>query len=139
MYCSSNQLDWDQSLPYICWAYNTTRHVSSKFSPYYLLYGREPRLVLDSVLNHPIQSDSVQDIIDRMEESRDIAKDFIIDSQLRNKTFYDDKRRDSPFKVNDKVMVFTPIKKKGLSEKLLHKYFGAVYHQKGGLSRHCTG
>jgi len=47
MYVSLDQRDWDKYIPYCVYAYNTSRHEINKFSPYYLLFGREPTLPVD--------------------------------------------------------------------------------------------
>ena len=36
--------DWDTFLPYAMLSYNTTVHKGTKFSPYYLVFGKEARL-----------------------------------------------------------------------------------------------
>ena len=36
--------DWDQHLPYILFAYRASMQESVKESPFYLVYGRDPRL-----------------------------------------------------------------------------------------------
>ena len=47
MYISANQKDWDEFLPSILFAYHTLLQATTGDSPFYLLYGREPRLPLD--------------------------------------------------------------------------------------------
>ncbi|XP_059351391.1 uncharacterized protein LOC132087992 [Daphnia carinata] len=47
MYVSSDHRDWDEVLPYVCFAYNTSRQESTGFSPFFLMYGREPLLPSD--------------------------------------------------------------------------------------------
>lgn len=42
--------DWDQRLPYVLFAYRASQKQSTMESPFYLLYGRDPRLPTDSVL-----------------------------------------------------------------------------------------
>ena len=124
MYCNDDQTNWPDSLPYITFSYNTVEHQSTGFSPYRLLYGREPRYPIDALLRAPVLCQTSQNFAKTMEESRLLANEFIKNAQLKNKIAYDLKRTDNPFKVGDKVLVFTPIRKVGKSEKLLHRYFG---------------
>ena len=124
MYCNTDQLNWDDALPYITWAYNTSRNATTQFSPYFLLFGREPRLFIDNVLKLPSSNECLDDIIVQMQDALTLAKDFTIETQCRNKLFYDAKHKTHPFKYGDKVMVYTPVRRVGKSEKLLHRYFG---------------
>ena len=47
MYVNSKHTDWDEILPYITFAYNTSRQGSTGKTPFYLIYGREARLPMD--------------------------------------------------------------------------------------------
>ncbi|KZS03119.1 Uncharacterized protein APZ42_034227 [Daphnia magna] len=51
MYVSSDHKDWDESLPFVTFAYNTSRHESTGRTPFYLVYGREAVLPIDGALN----------------------------------------------------------------------------------------
>ena len=44
MFVSDNQKDWDEFLPSILFAYRTSPQATTGDSPFYLMYGREPRL-----------------------------------------------------------------------------------------------
>lgn len=50
IYCNEYQRDWDQLLPFVKFAYNSSTHETTKFSPYYLLYGQEPRFPFELAL-----------------------------------------------------------------------------------------
>ena len=45
--------DWDEHLPYLLFAYRVAVQESTQRSPFYLLYGREPRVPTDTALNQP--------------------------------------------------------------------------------------
>ncbi len=45
-------LDWDELLPYCVFAYNISVHKSTKLLPYYILYGREPKLPIDHMFGN---------------------------------------------------------------------------------------
>ena len=61
---------------------------------------------------------------DLVDESKHLAKHWIREVQLKNKALYDEKRVDRNFVVGDRVLVYTPVRKVGKSEKLLHRFFG---------------
>ena len=44
---NQQQNNWDEFLDEILFAYRTSIQDSSKYSPFYLMYGREPRLPID--------------------------------------------------------------------------------------------
>ena len=46
-YVSENQRDWDQKLDQLTFAYNTATHEGTKHSPFYLMFGRKPKVPLD--------------------------------------------------------------------------------------------
>ncbi len=48
-------MDWNELLPYCTFNYNISVHASTKLSPYYVLYGRKPRLPLDYMFGGLVQ------------------------------------------------------------------------------------
>ncbi len=49
MYVSADHSDWDSALPYVRFAYNTSRQETTGRSPFFLMYGRHPVLPVDAI------------------------------------------------------------------------------------------
>ena len=43
LYVRSDHRNWDRFIPFLVYAYNTARQESTKFSPFYLVYGRDAK------------------------------------------------------------------------------------------------
>jgi transposase InsO family protein len=131
MFVSDNQKDWDEYLPAILFAYRTSPQATTGDSPFYLLYGREPRLPLDITLLPPKVdrlSTSIAEhrarIVSQLEEAQRLAKQNTERTQQQMKERYDLKTAPVPFTIGQRVWVFTPKTRKGLSKKLLHRWHG---------------
>ena len=98
MYVSSKHKNWDDILPFITYAYNTAKHETTDFTPFYLLYARSPRSCLDTILPFALHTDdSVAQTLCRAEEARQIARLRTLASQDRSKQRYDRRRDDVSF------------------------------------------
>ncbi|KAM7281938.1 DDE-type integrase/transposase/recombinase [Ixodes scapularis] len=69
-------------------------------------------------------SDDAQVVAQRAEEVRQLARLRIQAQQRVDTGRYNLRRRDVHFQPGDRVWVWTPIRRRGLSEKLLKRYFG---------------
>jgi hypothetical protein len=49
-YVSEHQIDWDEWLPLCNLAYNSSLHSTTKYTPFFLMFGRELRLPVELVL-----------------------------------------------------------------------------------------
>lgn len=59
VYTNKNQTNWDEYLPHVTFAYNTSKQDTTHFSPFMLVYGREPVLPLEAnLLESPAPKDS---------------------------------------------------------------------------------
>ena len=131
MYVSANHKDWDEFLLSILFAYRTSPQATTGDSPFYLLYGREPRLPIDVNFFPPNVeklSTSIEEhrarIVTQLEEAQRLAKQNIERTQQQMKAQYDLKASPHKFEIGQRVWVYTPKTRKGLSKKLLHHWHG---------------
>ncbi|UYV77636.1 hypothetical protein LAZ67_15001781, partial [Cordylochernes scorpioides] len=66
MYVNTDQKNWDEILPFITHAYNTIIQETTGYSPFFLLFGREPMSLLD---DENIPTDSNMDDYDEYTEN----------------------------------------------------------------------
>ncbi|UYV63976.1 hypothetical protein LAZ67_2006231, partial [Cordylochernes scorpioides] len=127
MYVDVNQKDWDEILPFVTFAYNTAKQESTGFSPFYLVHGREAETPLDLLFpKFPSEDedDFIQTLGSRAEEARQLARIHTMRSQGENKLRYDAHHRNIVYQPGDLVWIYIPVRKVGLSEKLMRRYFG---------------
>lgn len=103
--------DWKKYLPSLTYAYNCTKHETTKISPHELMFGRKPRLPIDSMFDTPVQEVSnttkeyVEGLKKRMKTAQDIAQRVTEEARIKMKTVYDRKARAPKICVGDKVLV----------------------------------
>lgn len=127
IYVAENQTQWDVIVPYITFAYDTARQATTGFSPFYLLFARQPATTLDTVL--PFVPDSPMssypsEVAGRADDARRVARLTTLQSQQQQQLRHDETHNDTTYEVGDQVILATPIRKQGKCEKLLHKYVG---------------
>ncbi|UYV66261.1 hypothetical protein LAZ67_4001049 [Cordylochernes scorpioides] len=127
MYIDLDQKNWDEMLPFITFAYNTARQESTGFTPFFLVHGREAETTLDTIFPYSSASEGeefIQLVVSRAEEARQIARHHIFRAQETNKLNYDARHKGKVYQPGDLMWIFTPIRRVGLHEKLLKRYFG---------------
>jgi transposase InsO family protein len=127
IYVDLEQKKWDEVLPFVTFAYNTAKQDTTGFSPFFLLHGREAETTLDTIfpcVEGNEEDDYVSNLITKAEESRQLARLRTLNAQAKDSRRYDSRHRMVSYKPGDLVWVFIPIRKVGLSEKLLKRYFG---------------
>jgi hypothetical protein len=58
----SKKADWKSSVRPLVHAYNCTRHESTGYAPFFLMFGRHPRLPIDVALGIPDMNEKILDL-----------------------------------------------------------------------------
>ncbi|XP_069134619.1 uncharacterized protein [Argopecten irradians] len=103
--------DWKRFLGPLTFAYNSTRHDTTGYSPFQLMFGRQPRLPIDLIFGLGNTGTArkapeyVKDLRKRMSRSFEIANRKARDAQQRQKATYDLKARHAVLDIGDRVLV----------------------------------
>ena len=108
----SKKSDWKSHVSTMTHACNDANHDSTGFSPFFLMFGRHPRLAIDAFLGIPQDSVTVkshQDYVDRLKQrlatAYETASEEARKSVGRQKEHYDERVRYSKLEVGDRVLV----------------------------------
>ena len=104
--------DWKSHLLTMCHAYNSTQHSVTGFSPYYLMFGRHPRLPIDYQLGitrdnlaQPSKFRFVNKLNERLHEAYAKAEALTQEEANRQKKLYDRRSKDVVLTPGDLVLV----------------------------------
>ncbi|MES9882681.1 MAG: reverse transcriptase domain-containing protein, partial [Sedimenticola sp.] len=103
--------DWKNHLNKVVHAYNCTRQDTTGFSPFYLLFGRSPRLPVDILFNlgsnkEPISHPAyVQKWIKGMEDAYKLASKSVEKSAAAAKKHYDRRLKSTSLEKGNRVLV----------------------------------
>ena len=108
--------DWDRMLPYVLFAYREVPQATVGFSPFELLYGRDPRGPLDVLREEWIyepEADAdilsyVMSVRSRMETAKNLVEENTRIAQAKQKTYYDKKTKELNLQPGDKVLLLLP-------------------------------
>ena len=105
---------WSEHLPELLMAYNATRSAVTGYSPYYLLFGRRPRMPVDylfpTLRDSPHQTKmevSVAAMQKRLKEAFTVARHLTSEEAAKQCRYYDHKAGAVALQPGDVVMVHT--------------------------------
>ena len=105
--------NWKDHLATLTFAYNSTVHKSTGFSPFYLMFGRESRLPIDRIFpnagNDSESEESYGSFVDNWKSRMDEAFQLAARSSKKvddgNKKRYDARARSVEIEIGDRVVV----------------------------------
>ena len=107
---SAHHRDWSDYVPKALLAYNTSRHESTGYTPYRLMFGREARLPIDAVLKLDTSPPSgttypeyVMQQRQQVEETEQLVRESLGQAWEKQKAYYDTKCHGQRFHEGDRV------------------------------------
>jgi len=99
---SANQRDWDEKLPAVAFAYRTSEHESTGFTPFFLQHGREARIPADLVYGSPpdnvdATTDFTSRLLDTLQDAFRTGRQQLGKAANRRKHNYDLRSRPQDF------------------------------------------
>lgn len=131
-YLSENHAEWDVHLPLLMLGYRSQVHKSLGYSPFFLMFGREPRLPVDAEMDapHSAKSRTVSSYVDQLCDGlRNVYREAIQMSDLssaRNRTLYDRKINAFSYSSGDHVMLHRSVARRGEYYKFVRPWRPAV-------------
>lgn len=128
---SEDKVHWRDFVKPLVHAYNCTKNDVTGFTPYELMFGRQPRLPVDLAFGLPVHnqkkshSQYVKDLKRNLEESYRVATRNASKTAERNKTRFDKRVTESTLEVGDRVLVRN-VRLRG-KHKLADKWESAIY------------
>ena len=127
---SEHKKDWDLYVAPVLLAYRTTKHNTTKFTPFYLVYGREAKLPMDAqeLISEQNLLTRLDELIENTQLVRQKAKEQIEFAQEKQKGVYDKQiRRVDHFDMGQKVLYYNAPLDNQHTGKLLPKWKGPYF------------
>ena len=106
-YAGHDEESWDQYLPQVEFAYNSSVNPSSGFTPFYLVYGREiasPLARMSEALGQRPANMTVEHVITEWRQALKVAREKLVLAQRRQTKHANKHRKDGSFAVGDRVL-----------------------------------
>lgn len=136
---------WPQMLQMLTFCYNCTEHETTGFAPFFLMFGRIPRLPVDVLFQHTLPSDAVvshREFVSNLKrdlsEAARIACENSRTEQARQAKNYNRKAKGSPLTIGDRVLLANRGERG--KRKIADKWESTVYEVKSvkpGINVYC--
>ena len=125
--------NWDDYVPYAVMAYRAMPQCSTKYSPYYLLFGRDMRLPIEDDWRPDVSGEKSGDdeyeshvklLAERLHEANAAAGQQSKLSHEVAKRYYDSQTKLKQFSKGDLVYIYDPTYKRSQAKKFSYQYKG---------------
>ena len=121
--------EWEECLPKVCLAYNTSEHSATGFSPFYMMFGRQANMPLDIIYGTPTSTSKdcahyTTELKKALEQAYQVARQNMGTAAARQKELYDRKIHGEKFAVGQLVWLWNPVVARGNSRKLHTPWVG---------------
>ena len=118
----SDQSSWEDCLPKVCLAYNTSVHPTTGYTPFFLMFGRQARLPIDVMYGLPVEEESsvsqyAAKVQEELRNAFEVVQKRMPGKLKREKELYDRKIHGEPFQEKSLVWLHSPVVKPGSSKK----------------------
>lgn len=116
---TENEKEWSSWLPYVVFAYNSTVHSITGYTPYFLVFGFEPRINIENEVGKAELygsakfEESPELSAKALDEARELARQKLIDYGNKMKERVDAHRVVADYEVGDKVWLFSAVRPTG--------------------------
>ena len=104
--------DWKSHVGAMAHAYNSTKHESTGYAPFFLMFGRHANLPVDLMFglksggqDELTYDDFVENFRDRLQNAYSTASDVVKKAKNKQKRLYDRGTREAPLQTGDRVLV----------------------------------
>ena len=121
--------EWEQHLRLLCFAYNTSVHPTTGYSPFALMFGRKAQVPMDIVLGTiPPAAQTIPQYVAKLHTSLEAVYGYVryqMGHQLqRHKSHYDGRFHGKLYEVGNMVWLHSPAVQRGRSRKLHRSWTG---------------
>lgn len=122
-YVREDQTNWDEWVPFAMFAYNTTEHTATGYTPFELVFGHTSTLP-SALKDQPSPQYSYDDYVAELKSRLQTAKENLLSSKTRSKERYDKKTESMELREGDKVLLYDETVRRGRSRKLSSQWIG---------------
>jgi len=131
-YVNAAGTNWDVLLPLYLMAYRATPHSSTRYSPFFLLHGREMILPTSQNLRAKLAPDlretehapRLENLKSALRSAYRLVRQNSRKSHATNKRYYDRRAKERSFVPGELVYLFNPVKKRGQCSKFWTPWAG---------------